>query len=70
MKRDKNRNQRNASNLNELPPHLRGLTQNKHHGHRSTILTGFRGATYGPASDCRTYSAEERELWARENGYL
>ena len=70
MKRDKKKNGWQAQNVNELPRHLRGLSQNTYGGHNSTPLTGFRGATYGAAGECRTYSAEQRAEWARRNGYL
>lgn len=44
-----------------LPKDLKGLSTNKHGGHQMQRLRGFKGSTYGPASDCRSLSREEIE---------
>lgn len=36
--------------LEDLPVHLRGLSNNRWGGHKSNKLRGFRGSTYGAAS--------------------
>ena len=35
--------------LEELPIHLRGLSNNRWGGHRSNKIRGFRGSTFGAA---------------------
>ena len=34
----------------DLPIHLRGLSNNRWGGHKSNKMRGFRGSTYGAAS--------------------
>ena len=36
--------------LENLPIHLRGLSNNRWGGHKSNEMRGFRGSTYGAAS--------------------
>ena len=36
--------------LEDLPVHLRGLSNNRWGGHKSNKIRGFRGSTYGAAS--------------------
>ena len=36
--------------LEDLPTHLRGLSNNRWGGHKSNKVRGFRGSTYGAAS--------------------
>ena len=36
--------------LEDLPIHLRGLSNNRWGGHRFSKMRGFRGSTYGAAS--------------------
>ena len=36
--------------LEDLPVHLRGLSNNRWGGHKSNKMRGFRGSTYGAAS--------------------
>jgi hypothetical protein len=53
--------------------HLRGPSQNKHGGHQSQRMRGFRGNTYGAAGPCHTFTAEEKakvEADLRAQGFL
>ena len=36
--------------LEDMPLHLRGLSNNRWGGHKSTRIRGFKGSTYGAAS--------------------
>ena len=36
--------------LEDLPVHLRGLSNNRWGGHKSNKMRGFRGSSYGAAS--------------------
>ena len=40
----------NNQKLEDLPIHLRGLSNNRWGGHKSNKMRGFRGSTYGAAS--------------------
>ena len=40
--------------LEDMPPYLRGFSNNRWGGHKSNKMRGLRGSTYGPASKCRT----------------
>ena len=55
--------------LEEFPANLRGPSQNRWGGQRTRRLRAYRGNTYGPASEVRVYTAEEREAWGAANGY-
>ena len=58
--------------LSDLPPELRGLVQNRFGGHQTNRLRTYPG-TFGPASDCRIFSEEEKRALEREmraNGRL
>lgn len=39
--------------LEDMPLYLRGLPNNRWGGHKSNRMRGFRGSTYGPASEVR-----------------
>jgi len=39
--------------LQDMPMYLRGLSNNRWGGHKSNLMRGFRGATYGAASPVR-----------------
>ena len=56
--------------LNDLPPEQRGPAQNKYGGHQTNNLRGYPGATYGPASECKTYSPAAKQAWEDANGHL
>ena len=36
--------------LEDMPPHLRGFSNNRWGGHKSNRIRGFKGSTYGAAS--------------------
>ena len=40
---------RKVDKLEDLPPHLRGLSNNRWGGHKSNRIRGFRGSTCGKA---------------------
>ena len=56
--------------LHDLPIHLRGPAQNQWGGHKNSLLRGLPGATYGPASECKTYSPAAKQAWEDANGHL
>ncbi len=59
--------------LSELPQELRGSPQNKYGGYQTQNLKGFKGSTYGAASNCITLSEEcrrEIEKQLKEKGIL
>jgi len=39
--------------LHDMPMYLRGLSNNRWGGHKSNRMRGFRGSTYGQASEVR-----------------
>ena len=39
--------------LEDMPMYLRGLSNNRWGGHKSNRMRGFRGSTYGAASEVR-----------------
>jgi hypothetical protein len=43
----------NAKKLEDMPMYLRGLSNNRWGGHKSNRMRGFRGSTYGAASEVR-----------------
>jgi hypothetical protein len=45
--------------LNDLPPELRGPSQNKYGGQQAQKMKPLRGSTFGPANEGRSLSAEE-----------
>ena len=55
--------------LEDVPVHLRGLSNNRWGGHKSNKMRGFRGSTYGAASKGK-YLPLTPELMAKyENKY-
>jgi hypothetical protein len=64
---------RRRSKLNDLPPELRGLPQNKYGGHHGQRMRPLRGSTFGPANEGRTLTPDEIarvEDELREKGQL
>ena len=58
--------------LSDLPSTLRGLVQNRFGGHQTNRLRSYPGK-FGPASDCRIFSDDEKRALEREmraNGRL
>lgn len=55
--------------LENWPSYLRGEAQNKFGGHKVQKMRAYRGGKYGAASECKTYTAEQRAAWAKANGY-
>jgi hypothetical protein len=51
--------------LSDLPSKLRGLTQNRFGGHQTNRLRSYPGK-FGPASDCRIFSEEEKRALERK----
>lgn len=71
FKKTSKRNQ--TQRIEDLPPELRGPAQNKHGGHNTKYICGYRGNTYGPASPVRQFTKEqcaEYEIKMREEGRL
>lgn len=50
----------------KLPRYLQGPAQNRFGGLKTQIMRGFKGNTYGPASRCKVYTKEERQLLEQE----
>ena len=50
---------RRKKKVGDLPPALRGPSQNKYGGHQSQKMKPLRGSTFGPANDGRSLSADE-----------
>ena len=44
---------RKVDKLEDLPLHLRGLSNNRWGGHKANRMRGFRGSKYGAASPVR-----------------
>ena len=44
---------RKVEKLEDLPLHLRGLSNNRWGGHKANRMRGFRGSKYGAASPVR-----------------
>jgi len=53
--------------IDQLPPELRGPSQNIWGGRRTQTLRTYPTQTYGPASECRIYTKSERDNWAAGN---
>ena len=70
MKSNKHKNKRQPKTVNDYPKELRGLSNNGWGGHKSLHLRGYAGGSYGAVDEGHTFTAEEREQYARENGYL
>lgn len=71
FKKPSNRNK--PQRIEDYPPELRGPAQNKHGGQKTQRMRGYRGNTYGPASQVRQFTKEaiaDYERQAREDGKL
>ena len=55
--------------LEDLPIHLRGLSNNRWCGHKSNKMRGFRGSTYGAVSSGKHISLTPELLAEYENKY-
>ena len=55
--------------LEDLPIHLRGLSNNRWEGHKSNKMRGFRGSTYGAASRGKHIPLTPELLAEYENKY-
>ena len=63
------RNKTKTQKLQDYPINLRGFSNNKWGGHRSSKIRGFKGNTYGKASECHCYTKEEIKRFAEKHGY-
>jgi hypothetical protein len=63
MKPKSKKKKTKIATLNDYPPELRGPPQNRFGGHRTEAICGFRGNTYGAASECVTYTEEQKQAW-------
>ena len=59
----------NKQKLEDLPIHLRGLSNNRWGGHKSNKMRGFRGSTYGAASREKHIPLTPELLAEYENKY-
>ncbi len=59
----------NNQKLEDLPVHLRGLSNNRWGGHKSNKMRGFRGSTYGAASRGKHIHPTPELLAKYENRY-
>ena len=64
-----NKSRRNEERLQDLPYDLRGLSNNRWGGHKTSKLRGFRGSTYGAASNGTTFTEEQLEADAEKHGF-
>lgn len=55
--------------LEDLPVHLRGLSNNRWGGHKSNKMRGFRGSTYGAASSGKHILLTPELMAEYENKY-
>ena len=55
--------------LEDLPVHLRGLSNNRWGGHKSNKMRGFRGSTYGAASRGKYIPLTPKLMAEYENKY-
>ena len=58
-----------SQKLEDLPIHLRGLSNNRWGGHKSNKMRGFRGSTYGAASGVKHIPLTPELLAEYENKY-
>ena len=56
--------------LEDLPVHLRGLSNNRWGGHKSNKMRGFRGSTYGAASSGKHIPLTPELMVEYKNKYL
>ena len=59
----------NKQKLEDLPVHLRGLSNNRWGGHKSNKMRGFRGSTYGAASSGKQIPLTPELMAEYENKY-
>ena len=59
----------NNQKLEDLPVHLRGLSNNRWGGHKSNKMRGFRGSTYGAASSGKHIPRTPELMAEYENKY-
>ena len=59
----------NNQKLEDLPIHLRGLSNNRWGGHKSNKMRGFRGSTYGAASSGKHIPLTSELMAEYENKY-
>jgi hypothetical protein len=55
--------------LENLPIHLRGLSNNRWGGHKSNKMRGFRGSTYGAANRGKYIPLTPKLMAEYENKY-
>jgi hypothetical protein len=55
--------------LKDMPPHLRGFSNNRWGGHQSNRIRGFRGSTYGAASSGKHIRLTPELMAEYENKY-
>ena len=55
--------------VQELPYDLRGLPNNRYGGHQTSRLRGFKGSTYGAASNGTKLTQEQLEAFAKKHGF-
>ena len=58
-----------SQKLEDLPIHLRGLSNNRWGGHKSNKMRGFRGSTYGAASSGKHIPLTPELIAEYENRY-
>ena len=64
---------RRKKTVSDLPPGLRGPSQNRFGGYQTQRMKPLRGSTFGPANEGRSLSAEEiakQEERLRELGLI
>ena len=66
MKKNKSK-KKNQTKLQDYPVHLRGLSNNRWGGHQTSRLRGF-GNNYGAASNCHTFTEEQKMHWMKARG--
>ena len=59
----------NNQKLEDLPIHLRGLSNNRWGGHKSNKMRGFRGSTYGAAGRGKYIPLTPKLMAEYENKY-
>ena len=59
----------NPKRLQDYEPHLRGFSTNRWGGHQNSRLRGY-GNNYGPASQCHTFTEEQKAEWLKAKGLV
>ena len=59
----------NKQKLEDMPPHLRGFSNNRWGGHKSNRIRGFKGTTYGAASKGKHIQLTPELVAKYENRY-